>query len=120
MKNLYNKGKYRGYEYGKIPKSMKRHGNKLWRHNQDSIINELLFDNQLIQNSGSRYRKKLSKKILLKITLKSYRNRKVSYYKKYKLERDVHDTLKRLHVLQATFLNRVDPSKNVIIQKNKQ
>jgi hypothetical protein len=42
MKNLYNKGPFRSYEWGKITPYLKKYGNKKWRRTQKSVIEDQL------------------------------------------------------------------------------
>ncbi|QYS87622.1 hypothetical protein JJC03_07375 [Flavobacterium oreochromis] len=41
-RNLYNKGTYRSYEYGKIPPYMKKLGNRKWRSNTQKELEKEL------------------------------------------------------------------------------
>jgi len=42
MKNVYNKGTFRSYEWGKIPPYLKKYGNKKWRRAENSEIEDQL------------------------------------------------------------------------------
>lgn len=104
MKNTYNKGKFRSFEYGKIPPYLKRLGNKKWRSTENTTIEEQLSLDQIDENIfvGNLKVKKNNKiKIKAKITYKFYGDITRSEYKKYSSERALQDAIKRNSVIRA-------------------
>lgn len=79
MKNLYNKGPFRMYEYGKIPTYLKKYGNKKWRRTEKFEIQQQL--SELV-----KFRKKRRKKqvlIYVKITKRIFNSQHSDYKKIY-------------------------------------
>lgn len=78
MKNLYNKGTFRSYEWGKIGPYLKKCRNKKWRRTEKSEI-----ENQLIETTKFfKQRKKRRKIIWAKITKEMY-GKAYSEYKSF-------------------------------------
>lgn len=102
MKNLYNKGRFRGYEYGKIPPYMKKIGNRKWRSTvQKELENELSTDSMTkVQLLQKKSKKKL--RIKVKITLLD-QGKKYSRYCTYPSEKQLRDSSKRNNVINVVF-----------------
>lgn len=95
MKNLYNKGRFRNYEYGKIPPYLKRIGNKKWKRtaNTETIaLNTKVFFETNVQMPQKAFKPK--ERIKVKITFLGYNETKTSRYVTYKNRRALHDSIK--------------------------
>jgi len=100
MKNLYNKGKYRSFEYAKhLRPFLKRLGNKKWRKTKKQEIENQLNDFVRFQKA----RKKKQFKIWVKITTED-NARKYSEYKNFHSEKSFQDSIKRNSVTRFFFL----------------
>ncbi|WP_312825669.1 hypothetical protein [Epilithonimonas sp.] len=109
MKNLYNKGKYRSFEYAKhLRPFLKKIGNKKWRKTEKQEIENQLNDFVLFQKA----RKKKQFKIWVKITTKD-NVRKYSEYKNFYSEKSFQDSIKRNSVTHFFILkNKNNENKN--------
>lgn len=104
MKNTYNKGKYRNFEYAKhLRPFLKRVGNKKWRSGENLVIKEEISLEQTEENGfvgKSKKKSDSSSAIKVKITCKGFNDVTFSRYKKYKTERALNDSSKRNSVLR--------------------
>ncbi|MFC4162723.1 hypothetical protein ACFOWU_03600 [Epilithonimonas zeae] len=109
MKNLYNKGKYRSFEYAKhLRPFLKRIGNKKWRKTEKQEIENQLNDFVRFQKA----RKKKQFKIWVKITTED-NVRKYSEYKNFYSEKSFQDSIKRNSVTHFFILkNKNNENKN--------
>lgn len=94
MKNIYNKGTFRGHEYGKISPFQKRTGNKKWRRTIPSEIEDQLTEWIKLRKSRKKKRKHIGVKITREIN-----GVKRSDYRKYATESSFRDAIKRAHVI---------------------
>ncbi|KFF11833.1 hypothetical protein IW15_14195 [Chryseobacterium soli] len=97
MKNNYNKGPFRAYEYGKIPPYLKKYGNKKWRRTATSEIKDHLTE-------SAKFRKKRRKRIWIKIT-REINGVKRSDYRKYATEKSCKDSINRAHIISYYTMN---------------
>jgi hypothetical protein len=94
MKNLYNKGTFRSYEWGKIPPYLKKYGNKKWRRTEKSAV-----EDQLSEEVKFRAKRRQKQKLIwVKIT-KEINGRKYSDYRKYATEKSFKNAIKSAHVI---------------------
>lgn len=93
MKNLYNKGTFRSYEWGKIGTYLKKYGNKKWRRTEKSEVENQL--NETIRIFKQRKRKR--KLIWAKITKEMY-GKTHSEYKGFYSEKSFKDSINRSNV----------------------
>lgn len=100
MKNNYNKGPFRAYEYGKIPPFLKKYGNKKWRRTATSEIEDHLKEWTKFRKS----RKKKRKRIWVKITIE-IRGKKRSDYRKFATEKSCKDSINRAHIISYYIMN---------------
>ncbi|MEC3875608.1 hypothetical protein [Chryseobacterium salviniae] len=101
MKNLYNKGKYRSFEYAKhLRPFLKRIGNKKFRKTEKQEIESQLNDFVGFQ----KVRKKRQFKIWVKITTEDS-IRKYSEYKNFYSEKSFQDSIKRNAVTHFFIIN---------------
>lgn len=101
MKNIYNKGTFRSYEWGKIGSYLKKQGNKKWRRTEKSEIeNEL---NETIK--FFKQRKKKRKLIWAKIT-REINGRTDSDYKGFYSEKSFKSSISRAHVTRYFLMDR--------------
>lgn len=104
MKNLYNKGPYRSYEYGKhLPPYLKKLGNRKWRATEETVIEEAV---ALEQNDTNAIRnpvikKKLKKNIKVKIKFKEHNDKISSVYASYRSYKQLEDAIKRNNVIEV-------------------
>ncbi|WP_445458235.1 hypothetical protein [Flavobacterium sp. HNIBRBA15423] len=106
MKNLYNKGTFRGYEYAKhLHPFGKKLGNRKWRATVSTIINEQLSleQNNIVDIRNPAIRKKRRKTIKVKITYKGYNDTLTSEYRSYKSHKELEDSIKRNKVVRVLF-----------------
>lgn len=114
MKNLYNKGPYRGYEYAKhLRPFSKKLGNRKWHATVDAVVQEAL---ALEQNNTNAIRnpaikKKPKKNIKVKIKYKGYNDIIFSVYTSYSSYKQLEDAIKRNNVIKVLFkTNKKTPS----------
>ncbi|REC52482.1 hypothetical protein DRF62_15635 [Chryseobacterium piscium] len=100
MKNIYNKGTFRSFEYGKIGPYLKKHGNKKWRRTEKSEIEDQLSENIKI----FKQRRKRHKLIWVKITSEVY-DTTHSDYRSFYSEKAFRDSIKRAHVTRYFLIN---------------
>lgn len=93
MKNLYNKGTFRSYEWGKIPPYLKKYGNKKWRRTEKSAIEDQLNETPKF----FKQRKKQRKLIWAKIT-REINGRTNSDYRSFCSEKSFKSCINRAHV----------------------
>ncbi|WP_265429661.1 hypothetical protein [Chryseobacterium sp. YIM B08800] len=100
MKNVYNKGTYRSFEYGKIGSYLKRNGNKKWRRTEKSEI-----EDQLSETTKSfKQRQKRRKLIWVKIT-REINGTTDSDYKSFYSEKAFKSSINRAHVTRYFLIN---------------
>lgn len=103
MKNIYNKGTFRSFEYGKIGSYLKKHGNKKWRRTEKSEI-----ENQLSETiKFFKQRKKRRKLIWAKITKEIY-GKTHSEYKSFYSEKSFKDSIKRANVKRYFLIHKTN------------
>lgn len=107
MKNIYNKGTFRCYEYGKIGPYLKRYGNKKWRRTVQSEINDQLCESIKFRKT----RKKRQRMIWVKIT-KEINGRKRSRHKKFYTERSFRSAVNSPHVIRYFYMTLKTTKKN--------
>ncbi|MDY0931080.1 hypothetical protein [Chryseobacterium sp. CFBP8996] len=100
MKNIYNKGTFRSFEYGKIGPYLKKHGNKKWRRTEKSEIEDQLSETIKI----FKQRRKRHKLIWVKITSEVYGTTH-SDYRSFYSEKAFRDSIKRAHVTRYFLIN---------------
>lgn len=100
MKNLYNKGRYRCHEYGKIPSDLRRAGNRLWRLHAKKEIENMLQEN--ISGLGPVMRRcgKPRRNLVLKIQTIN-RGFKKSSWHRYRNWRDAGQSIRRNAVVNV-------------------
>ncbi|MGD1320421.1 hypothetical protein [Chryseobacterium sp. 2R14A] len=103
MKNTYNKGTFRSFEYGKIGPYLKKHGNKKWRRTEKSEI-----ENQLSETTKFfKQRKKRRKLIWAKITKEIY-GKTHSDYRSFYSEKSFQDSIKRANVTRYFLIHKTN------------
>lgn len=103
MQNHYNKGRFRGHEYGKIPPYLKKLGNRKWRQTAKEINishSELFFETN-VQLPKKRF--KSIERIKVKITFLGYNETKTSRYITYKNRKALQDSIKRNNIINVVF-----------------
>lgn len=104
MQNLYNKGRFRGHEYGKIPPYLKKLGNRKWRRTaskETNILHFELFFETKVQLPKKVFKSKESIKV--KITFLGYNETKTARYITYKNRKALHDSIKRNTIINVVF-----------------
>jgi hypothetical protein len=100
MKNIYNKGTFRSYEWGKIGTYLKKYGNKKWRRTEKSAIEDQLRET----TKFFKQRKKRRKLIWAKITREI--NGKIdSDYRSFYSEKSFKSCINRAHVTRYFLIN---------------
>lgn len=108
MKNFYNKGTFRSYEWGKIPPYLKKYGNKKWRRTEKSAVQDQLIEEVKFWKT----RKKRQKLIWVKIT-KEINGEKYSDFRKYATEKSFKSAITSPHVIRYfTIHNEQNNNKN--------
>lgn len=108
MKNLYNKGIFRSYEWEKIPPYLKKYGNKKWRRTEKSEIKDHLNEKVKFR----KVRKQKQKMIWVKIT-KAVNGEKYSDFRKYATEKSFKSAITSPHVVRYfTIHNEQNNNKN--------
>ncbi len=102
MKNLYNKGRYRSHEYGKIPSDLRKRGNRLWRITAPQDIKEAL-DLEAGIVPAFRCRKTGRREIIVRIKHESF-GRKSSRTSQYRTMRDAMNAACRNTVKHVFFI----------------
>ncbi|MFK7079415.1 hypothetical protein V3470_13290 [Flavobacterium oreochromis] len=74
-RNLYNKGTYRSYEYGKIPPYMKKLGNRKWRSNTQKELEKELSLKTVACVHLQKKKSKRNQRTNVKITLLDQSNK---------------------------------------------
>ncbi|WP_169051606.1 hypothetical protein [Flavobacterium sp. H122] len=113
MQNRYNKGRFRGHEYGKIPPYLKKLGNKKWR--RTPIEETKLLPTELFFETKVQLPTKASKskeRIKVKITFLEFNQVKSTKHVTYKNIKSLKDSIKRNNVI-----NVVDTNKKIQIHK---
>jgi hypothetical protein len=110
MKNIYNKAKFRGYEYAKhLRPFLKRKGNKMWRKGASATIDDQIvannYDSQVCL-SCKTIKKKVKKTIKLKITFLGCADKKYSRYVSYRTIKDAQNAINRNRVVGVIFINK--------------
>ncbi|MCY0977875.1 hypothetical protein PGH12_16035 [Chryseobacterium wangxinyae] len=103
MKNTYNKGTFRSFEYGKIGSYLKKCGNKKWRRTEKSEIENQLSDTIKF----FKQRKKKRKLIWTKITKEIY-GKTHSNYRSFYSEKAFKDSIKRANVTRYFLINKTN------------
>lgn len=114
MKNLYNKGKFRGFEYGKIPPYLKTLGNKRWRRTAPMELRSLESEEASLPTNIQLPQKnsKTKARIKVKITFLEYNQKKTSRYLTYKSVKALQDSMKKNTVMQVVFKTNGFKTKN--------
>lgn len=100
MKNLYNKGTFRSYEWGKIGPYLKKRGNKKWRRTEKVEI-----ENQLNETiKFFKQRKKRRKLIWVKIT-REINGRTDSDYRSFYSQKSFKSCISRAHITRYFLIN---------------
>ncbi|WP_130733903.1 hypothetical protein [Flavobacterium sp. J27] len=114
MKNLYNKGPYRGYERAKhLRPYWKKIANRKWRATEEVVVEEAI---ALEQNDANAIRnpvikKKPKKSIKVKIKFKEHNDKISSVYTSYRSYKQLNDAIKRNNVITVLFkTNKKTPS----------
>ncbi|MCX8524236.1 hypothetical protein OF897_09975 [Chryseobacterium formosus] len=103
MKNIYNKGTFRSFEYGKIGPYLKKHGNKKWRRTE-----KLEIEDQLSETiKFFKQRRKRRKLIWVKITSESYGTTH-SDYRSFYSEKAFKDSINRAHIARYFLINKTN------------
>lgn len=100
MKNLYNKGRYRCHEYGKIPSDLKKAGNRLWRLHARKEINDILEQDISGLSPVMHRRRKPRRNLVLKIQTID-RGFKKSSWHRYRNWRDAGQSIQRNTVVNV-------------------
>ncbi|WP_411811208.1 hypothetical protein ACLB9Y_14415 [Chryseobacterium scophthalmum] len=100
MKNIYNKGTFRSFEYGKIGPYLKKHGNKKWRRTEKSAIEDQLSE----ITKFLKQRKKRRKLIWVKIT-REINGTIDSDYRSFYSEKAFKSSINRAHVTRYFLIN---------------
>jgi len=103
MKNIYNKGTFRSFEYGEIGPYLKKHGNKRWRRTEKSQIEDQLKETVKF----FKQRKKRWKLIWAKITKEIY-GKTHSKYKSFYSEKSFKDSIKRANVTRYFLIDKTN------------
>lgn len=106
MKNIYNKGPYRIYEYGKISPYLKKYGNKKWRRTEKSAIEDQLSETIKF----FKQRKQRRKLIWAKIT-REINGRTDSEYRSFYSEKSFKSSISRAHVTRYFLINNITRKK---------
>lgn len=101
MKNVYNKGTFRSYEWGKIPPYLKKYGNKKWRRTEKPEIEDQLSETVRF----FKQRKKRRKLICAKIT-REINESKDSGYRSFYSEKSFKSAVNRAHVTGYFLINK--------------
>jgi protease II len=101
MKNIYNKGTFRSYEWGKIPPYLKKHGNKKWRRTEKSEIEDQLSETVRF----FKQRRKRQKLIRAKIT-REINGRIDSEYRSFYSEKSFKSSIGRAHVTRYFLIHK--------------
>lgn len=100
MKNIYNKGAFRSFEYGKIGPYLKKHGNKKWRRTEKSEI-----ENQLSETiKFFKQRRNKRKLIWVKIT-REINGRTDSDYRSFYTGKSFKSSISRAHITKYILIN---------------
>lgn len=99
MKNIYNKGTFRSFEYGKIGPYLKRYGNKKWRRTLQAEIEDQLCESIKFRKA----RRKKQRLIWVKIT-KEINGRKSSHHKKFYGEKSFRSAVNSPHVIRYFYM----------------
>ena len=114
MKNLYNKGSYRGYERAKhLRPYWKKNANRKWRASEEAAVEEALTLEQNITNAirNPVIKKKAKKRIKVKIKFKKYNDKISSVYTSYRSYKQLEDAIRRNNVIAVLFkTNKKTPS----------
>lgn len=103
MRNIYNKGTFRSFEYGKIGPYLKKHGNKKWRSTEKSEI-----ENQLSETiKFFKQRRKKRKLIWVKITKEIY-GKTHSDYRSFYSEKAFKDSINRANVTRYFLIHKTN------------
>ncbi|KQT25786.1 hypothetical protein ASG22_03505 [Chryseobacterium sp. Leaf405] len=100
MKNLYNKGTFRSFEWGEIGPYLKKHGNKKWRRTEKSAIEDQLRET----TKFFKQRKKRRKLIWVKIT-REINGRTDSEYRSFYSEKSFKSSISRAHITRYFLIN---------------
>ena len=103
MKNIYNKGTFRSFEWGKIGSYLKKHGNKKWRRTKKSDIEDQLSETIKF----FKQRRKKRKLIWVKIT-REINGRTDSDYRNFYSEKAFKDSIKRANVTRYFLINKTN------------
>ncbi|WP_261509776.1 hypothetical protein [Chryseobacterium paludis] len=106
MKNIYNKGTFRSYEYGKIGPYLKKYGNKKWRRTIQAEIEDQLCESIRFR----KLRRKKQRSIWVKIT-KEVNGRIRSNHKKFYSERSFRSAVNSPHVIRYFYMTKTKKEK---------
>ncbi|WP_295231508.1 hypothetical protein [uncultured Chryseobacterium sp.] len=101
MRNVYNKGPFRGFEWGKIPPYLKKYGNKKWRRAGKSVIAEEINEKVRFLKSGKKRRKLIWVKITSEIN-----GRTSSGYRRFYSEKSFKSSVSRAHVTRYFMMDK--------------
>lgn len=101
MKNVYNKGTFRSYEWGKIPPYLKKYGNKKWRRTERSEREDQLSETVRFFKQRRKRRKLIRAKITREIN-----GRTDSDYRSYYSEKSFKSSISRAHVTRYFLINK--------------
>lgn len=101
MKNVYNKGTFRSYEWGKIPPYLKKYGNKKWRRTEKSEIEDQLRETVRFFKQRKKRRKLIRAKITTEIN-----GRTDSGYRNFHSEKSFKSAVNRAHVTRYFLINK--------------
>ncbi len=107
MKNIYNKGTFRSYEWGKIGPYLKKYGNKKWRRTERLEIEDQL--REITQ--FFKWRRKKRKLIWAKIT-REINGRITSNYRSFYSEKSFKSSISRAHITRYFLINNDKKIKN--------
>jgi hypothetical protein len=104
MKNLYDKGRFRSYAYGKIPPYLKKIGNKKWRrtapNTAHALSNAPSFETNITLPPKTAKR---NERIKVKLIFIESPERTTSRYVTYRNLKALEDSLKRARVVRVVF-----------------
>ncbi len=107
MKNNYNKGKYRSFEYAKhLRPFLKASGNRKWRKTATSEIEAVINESQITKLEEVKCISTKQKKLIrVKIKEVGARDKKRTSVRKYKTIRAALDAMKRNRVVEGRVIS---------------
>jgi len=102
MRQIYNKGRYRGYEWDKhISPFLRKVCNRKWRHDGKAGLRDFDEDMLLAVAPLNRRKYKKPRSIVAKITYKWYGGLITTRRLTFKSERSFEESIKRANVLRV-------------------